>query len=274
MTRLYQPARYLLRVDDLCPTTNAERWLEVQEWIFEAGIRAILAVVPANRDPELAVSAPDPHFWTNMRRLEAAGATIGLHGFRHSCTQRGRSLVPVHRHTEFAGAAIEEQYKWIAAGLAILRSYGLTPKLWVAPRHGFDRNTLRALHLAGMNYLSDGLGRMPVRRDGVLWIPQQLWGPATKTEGLWTICIHPNTMTAADCGELRAFLRENGMRFTTFDSVIQDSPHAAPSLMECGREAWMTARAVLKAGRLLRGHPDKVGGADATAPARRQRPAV
>lgn len=269
MTRLPKPGQYLLRVDDLCPTVHAERWLQVRELIREAGLHPVLAVVPDNRDSDLAVSASDPRFWRRMREMEAAGATIALHGFRHLCTHDGRSLVPRHRRSEFAGVALEQQCKWIAAGLAILRVHGLTPRLWVAPRHGFDRNTLRALRLAGIDCLSDGLGRIPVRRGGVLWIPQQLWGPELKTEGLWTICIHPNTMTDGDIAHLRVFLCEHTAQFTSFDQVIREYAESAPSLQERGREAFITARTMLRTVRARRGELDPMRPSSAQAPARR-----
>lgn len=158
MSRLPAPAQYLLRVDDLCPAVHAERWLRLGEMIDAFRIRPILAVIPDNRDPELAVFPANPDFWRQMRERQTAGATLALHGYRHTCTREGRSLVPIHRTSEFAGASFEEQCRWIDAGLAMLRGRGLKPRLWVAPRHGFDRNTLRALGRAGIEYLSDGRG--------------------------------------------------------------------------------------------------------------------
>src|SRR5271165_6997866 len=97
------PARYLLRFDDLCPTVSRTRWQRFQPLIEEFGIRPILAVIPDNQDYKLEQSQPDPEFWSQMRRMEASGATIALHGYRHLCTSEGVSLVPLHRNTEFAG---------------------------------------------------------------------------------------------------------------------------------------------------------------------------
>ena len=91
-----------------------------------------------------------------MRSLQTAGATIAMHGYRHLCTSRGKSILGLHQETEFAGVEESQQRQWIRSGLAILRGHGLSPRLFVAPRHGFDRSTLRAL--AG-----EGLGS-PLRR--------------------------------------------------------------------------------------------------------------
>jgi predicted deacetylase len=185
-------------------------------------IKPILAVVPDNQDYDLQQSLPDPEFWDCMRRLEAAGATIGLHGYQHLCLSKGKSLLPLHRHTEFSGVAEETQRKWIHAGLEILRGHGLNPRIWVAPRHGFDRTTLRVLSQQGISLLSDGFARVPFTRDGFTWIPQQLWAPLKKAGGLWTICIHSNTANRAVGNQLRSFLNRHAEQFTSVDRVLAE----------------------------------------------------
>ena len=218
------PARYLLRVDDLCPTMPRAPWDRLQSLIEEFRLRPILAVIPDNQDPELAIEPPDPAFWTRMRTLQAAGAAIGLHGFRHLCAVRERSLLPFHRATEFAGVPEETQRLWIRAGLDILRAHGLDPRLWVAPRHGFDRATLHALREEGIGILSDGLARMPFVRGGLTWLPQQLWAPVEKPCGLWTILLHANTASETLIGELEAFLRRHAQQCTSVGQILAECP--------------------------------------------------
>jgi len=208
-----RPAQYLLRFDDLCPTVSRTRWERYLPLIAEFGIRPIVAVVPDNRDSDLNRSDPDPEFWAHMRAMQAAGATIALHGYQHLCRSQGRSLVPLHHRT---------QAEWIDAGLHILRNEGLDPRVWVAPRHGFDRNTLEALRSEGIRVLSDGLARVPFTRGGLTWIPQQLWAPVEKSEGLWTICIHTNTAKAMLVDQLEAFLRRHAAQFTSVDRVLAE----------------------------------------------------
>ncbi len=226
------PARYLLRLDDLCPTMNRERWQQFRALIRDFHLAPILAVVPDNRDPALDVSPPDPDFWNQLRALESAGTTIALHGYRHLCISSGRSLLGLHPLSEFAGVDYETQRSWIAAGLGILRARGLDPHSFVAPRHGFDTNTLRALQTESIPVLSDGFYRTPVLRGGVTWIPQQLWGPVRKPHGLWTICMHPNTTAIEDIEHLRAFLRENADLFTSVERLLQEFPPVTPNFVE------------------------------------------
>lgn len=226
------PVRYLLRLDDLCPTVSADRWRQLRLLTEEFRLRPILAVVPDNRDPFLALSPPDPAFWDQLRVLESAGATIGLHGYRHLCLSRGRSLLGLHHTSEFAGIPAEVQNAWIREGLTILRGHGLSPRIFVAPRHGFDAHTLQALLSEGIALLSDGFASRPYLGHGVAWIPQQLWAPLEKPSGVWTICIHPNTARGEEIVKLRAFLGEHTVQFTSVDRVLAEYPPAALTLGE------------------------------------------
>lgn len=222
------PAQYLLRIDDLCPTVDRARWRAVRDIMTQHALRPILAIVPANADKDLMRSPTDPDFWEDMRRWEARGAAIGLHGYRHLCCSPGRSLLGLHTHSEFAGVEIESQREWIQSGLTMLRAHALNPRVWVAPRHGFDRNTLLVLREAGVRIVSDGFARLPYTRRGFTWLPQQLWSPLEKEAGVWTICLHPNTITSADLERLRSFLKLNACRFTSVDCVV--SEHAVHAL--------------------------------------------
>ncbi|MGB8029319.1 MAG: DUF2334 domain-containing protein [Terracidiphilus sp.] len=226
------PAEYLLRCDDLCPTVPLERWRRVESLIEEFKLQPILAVVPDNRDPELVVSTPDPGFWQRMRALEVSGAVVGLHGYRHDCTSLGRSLLRLADTSEFAGVPAQTQRTWIIDGLRILHAHGLNPRIWVAPRHGFDRNTLDVLGAEGIALLSDGFARVPFLRGGATWIPQQLWGPVDKPKGLWTICVHANTASDADISALRAFLTVHADQFTSVDRVLFRSQPTTLTLAE------------------------------------------
>lgn len=216
------PARYMLRFDDFCPTMAWDRFARFIPLIEKFRIRPILAVVPENRDPELEVLPADPEFWSRVRAMQAAGATIGLHGYRHVCNSTGRSMVPLHEVSEFAGVTEETQQKWIRAGLAILGGHGLNPQIWVAPRHGFDNGTLRALRNEGVCAVSDGFARVAFRRGGLTWIPQQLWAPVEKRGGLWTICIHSQTATDGLVEEMVSFISRHPAQFTSVDEVLSD----------------------------------------------------
>jgi hypothetical protein len=114
--------------------------------------------------------------------------------------------------------------------MRILRGHGLDPSLWVAPRHGFDANTLAALREEGILVLSDGFTRAPFHRGGLTWIPQQLWAPVEKDRGLLTICIHPNTAHEAEIAAFRSFLDLHAAQFTSVDRVLSEIQPATLTL--------------------------------------------
>jgi predicted deacetylase len=240
-------AQYLLRLDDLCPTMNRERWQHFARLLREFAIHPILAVIPDNHDLEFAVNNPDSQFWEEMRSFELAGAAIGLHGYQHVCQSHGRSLIPLHRRSEFAGATEAIQRDWISRGADILRAQGLDPKVWVAPRHGLDRATMKALGAAGIRILSDGFAERPFGWLGATWIPQQLWAPVERDSGLWTICMHPAAASDAAIAELERFLATHSARFTSVDRVLKDWPIRSRSIADRLFHSGVVARSGAKA---------------------------
>jgi hypothetical protein len=119
-----------------------------------------------------------------------------------------RGIVPIHGQSEFVGLPLEEQRRRIREGAKILEKNGLAPEAWVAPAHGFDTVTLQALRLESeIRLISDGFSTRAYRRDGFVWIPQQLWRLRVMKRGLWTICLHPNEMDTSAICTLDEFLK-------------------------------------------------------------------
>ena len=99
------------------------------------------------------------------------------------------------------------------------------PGRFVAPRHGFDHATLRALAAERLDCLSDGFATRPFTRGNVLWIPQQLWEPVHQSSGLWTVCIHSNTAPIELAEKMDSFLKVSAEQFVSFDDVLRnDAP--------------------------------------------------
>ena len=213
-------AEYLLRFDDFCPTMNHEKWKQLADLLDHYGIKPIVAVVPDNEDYSLEFAPEDPSFWDRMNRLQANGYVIALHGYQHVCNVRGHSMVRLHALTEFAGASEPEQ-RYKIDEMRVLQSHGLTPQIWVAPRHGFDRTTVKLLGQLGITTISDGFARYPFQLEGALWIPQQLWDVKEIAQGVWTVCCHPNTLAERSLDHLRTFLHAHHSQFTTVEEVRQ-----------------------------------------------------
>jgi len=245
-------SEYLLRFDDFCPTMDHDKWKKLADLLDQYGIKPIVAVVPDNQDPSLRVAPEDPSFWNRMNELQAHGYVVALHGYQHICHVRGHSLVPLHGFTEFAGASEAEQRCKLESGIRILQSHGLTPRVWVAPRHGFDHITVKVLRELGIHTISDGFARYPFRRDGSLWIPQQLWDVREMAQGVWTVCYHPNTFADRSFEQLRNFLAAHHTQFTTVEEIEQRWSRRRRSLGDCIFDSFWRSRMVLR-DRLSRG---------------------
>lgn len=195
---------YLLRFDDLSPWTRRESLNPIEDALGRLDVRPLVAVIPDNRDPGLTRGDPDPSFWERVRRWQANGWTIGLHGYQHVFLTGNGGLLGLNPRSEFAGLAPAEQQRRIDLALEILAGHGVFPSVWVAPAHSFDRDTLRAVRERGIGIVSDGFWRSPrIDQEGMIWVPQQLWRFRRCPPGLWTVCIHFDRWSA---GQVQAFL--------------------------------------------------------------------
>lgn len=210
-------------MDDACASQSQEKWRALEDLFAEFGIKPLVAVVPDNHDPELECSAfPDPNFWEMVHRWNDKGWTIAMHGYRHVMHETKAKLVlPFYQRSEFGGLPYEEQAEKIRRSWEIFVSRGIEPTVWVAPAHCFDLVTLEAIrNETPIRIVSDGIARDQFYAHGFYWIPQQLWGLTDKNSGLWTVCLHPNTMTDQHMAALRESL-ENGYaeRIVALDAI-------------------------------------------------------
>ena len=94
------------------------------------------------------------------------------------------------------------------------------PKIFIAPGHSFDRNTMRALEETGFAYISDGIALYPFKKWGIVWLPQILWRPRKLLFGMITVALHPNTMTEKDFEKLEKFIKQNYKKIGGFSELI------------------------------------------------------
>jgi len=150
-------------------------------------------------------------FWERVREWQALGWSIGLHGYEHRQVTSEGGVVDINIKSEFAGVPYETQLANLTKAMGMFQAEGVTPDVWVAPWHSFDASTLRALREIGINCISDGFALRASRdRDGMLWVPQQLWRFRRMPFGTWTVCTHHNHWTRR---QLDLFLR-NITRFS------------------------------------------------------------
>lgn len=187
-------SKYIIRLDDACPTNNLDKWNSVESVLDTCAIKPIVCVVPDNRDQGLHYAPYDDNYWNRVKRWQDKGWYMAMHGCNHTFITKSRGLIPINPYSEFADVAIDLQRKKIRDGYSILLSHGIKPIIWVAPAHSFDKNTLKVLEEeTDIRIVSDGLAYFPYSENGFFWIPQQLWGYERKKIGVWTLCTHIDT---------------------------------------------------------------------------------
>lgn len=200
--------RYLLRFDDLCPTLNWSAWDKIEDILADTAVQPIVAVVPENRDPKLLVSQAQPGFWERVRRWQALGWTVGMHGVHHIAQTNDRGLLNRNARSEFAGVPETEQRMMLERAVSIFAREGVEVRTWIAPFHSFDATTLRLLLEFGIDTISDGSGLFPYSdADGRFWVPQQLWRFSKIPFGVATICMHINRWSDFDVARLESNIK-------------------------------------------------------------------
>lgn len=226
-------AAYLLRFDDLCPTMNWAIWDRVEAALVEMEIRALLSVVPDNRDPVLEVNVARADFWDRVRAWQARGWAIGVHGYQHRYVTADRGLVGLHDRSEFAGLPAQEQEAKLSAALRIFERERIDPTAWVAPSHSFDQVTLEILKGFGIRVVSDGLSIYPhVDGDGMLWVPQQLWRLRRVPVGVWTVCCHVNGWDEEKASRFLEDLATYRDRISDFLTMVERFEGRSPTRLD------------------------------------------
>lgn len=215
--------KYLIRLDDACPTMDRHKWQRTFNILDSYGVRPLVGIIPQNDDPKLMIEPVDPEFWNKAKQWQEKGYSIALHGFNHCYTSKKglEGLNPLWERSEFSGIPFEIQKQKIRDGIAILNKHGLTPKYFFAPSHTFDRNTLKALkECSNIRIVSDTIATKPYRKDNFVFIPQ-LGGHCKKMiiHGIWTFCLHPNTMNETNFIALEKFLQNHHSLFIGFEEI-------------------------------------------------------
>ena len=214
-------ARYLVRFDDVCPSMNWSVWREVERILVAADVKPVVAVVPANEDPDLNVGAPEERFWDIVRGWQARGWAIGMHGYQHRYVTNEAGLVGLNRRSEFAGVPAAEQADKLRAALDIFHKESVRPDVWIAPGHSFDDATVGVLKELGVEAISDGF-YLSALRDAreMLWIPQQMWSLQFRPFGLWTACYHVNRWRSDDVARFERDIGLYRARITSIKQVV------------------------------------------------------
>lgn len=225
-----QERKILLRFDDICPTMNWEQWGRAKQLMDEAGVTALLGVIPDCQDPDLQIDEPRPDFWKYIRDLQSQGYSIAMHGYQHVFSKKANGIITHNKISEFAGLPYEEQLEKIRKGKDILLKYGINTDIFFAPAHSYDDNTLKALALCGFKYVSDGYSSQPYGRNGITLLPCRTGGIPNmkKSKGYVTAVMHAHEWIRPEKShawiKFQDLLRNYSSEIVSFDQFSYRKP--------------------------------------------------
>ena len=217
-------AKYLIRIDDICEGLKVNNFYKLIDLFNIFKIRPIIAVIPSNKDKKLIFpeTIKGETFWSLIRKLEQDFKwKVGIHGYEHNYITNNAGLLKINNFSEFAGLDYAEQYQKLKKAIEIMSKNNVSSDLFIAPGHSFDKNTLKVLKNIGVKSISDGFYNYPGKdKNGLFWIPQQLWNFSPKVHGVWTINFHINEWKDFNFIELKKNLEIYQESIVDYEYVI------------------------------------------------------
>lgn len=213
--------RLILRLDDAATRMDIDRWQQMENLLDKYSIKPLVGVIPNCQDPMMEKYPENSKFWDKVHSWIDKGWIIAMHGYRHVYDSENGGINPVNNRSEFAGHTYEEQARRIRAGFNILNSHNIHPKIFFAPSHTFDNNTLEALkNETDIRIISDTPAWDIYKMNDFVFIPQQSGCVRKLPFRTVTFCYHPNGLDEQSIALLEAFFRRYSDRFVTVDAVI------------------------------------------------------
>ncbi len=222
-------AKIAIRIDDVCPQMDNERFERTIRHIESCGIRGLLGVIPNCQDEHLHQGAEDPAFWEKLLELRENGWVLAMHGYTHVYDIQSKSMVSGGLNSEFAGHPYEEQFKKLKKGIEILNLHGIKTDVFFAPSHSYDKNTLHALRNLGFKYLSDGRSTYCYRRYGLKFIPCKVYGMPRRIKGVITLALHPCAITDKEYKPWKEYIEANRNYLVNYSELLVEKEHGLKS---------------------------------------------
>ncbi|MGY4687974.1 DUF2334 domain-containing protein [Petrotoga sp. DB-2] len=212
---------FLLRLDDASEYRNTDSWQKIENLLDKHNIKPIVGVIPNNKDESfLKKYQKDENFWGKVIEWQNKGWAIALHGYNHILETNIGGMNPINKKSEFAGLPLELQREKIRKGVKIFNEKGIESKIFFAPFHTFDLNTLKAIQLESkIRIINDTIANDIYKFNEFYFIPQQAGSVRNLPLKIVTFCYHPNEMKAKDFDKLDLFLTKNINKFITFEEI-------------------------------------------------------
>lgn len=210
-------SKYILRLDDAAERMDIAKWNRVEILLDKYNIKPLVGVIPNCQDPMMKEYPIDSSFWNKVNEWKNKGWIIALHGYNHVYSTNKGGINPVNNRSEFAGVPLEQQKEKVREGVKIFHKNGHNPKVFFAPSHTFDENTIKALkEESNIRIISDTVANKSYQQYGMTFVPQQSGQVRKLPFHLVTFCYHPNTMKEQDFFLLESFLIQNNKKFVNF----------------------------------------------------------
>lgn len=212
---------YIMRLDDACERRDIKSWDKIEDLLDKYGIKPLVGVIPDCKDPCMEGYEFDYEYESRLNSWLEKGWTIALHGYTHVYSTNSGGINPVNYRSEFAGESLEVQKEKIRKGVLKFKQLGIFPKVFFAPSHTFDENTLRALlEESSIRIISDTIAYDTYTEYGFTFVPQQSGKVRNLPFRTVTFCYHPNNMADEDFKELEDFLDKYNNKFISFPENI------------------------------------------------------
>ena len=214
---------FLIRLDDIAENMNWNMMEQATNLFDKFNIKPVLGIIPNNKDPEL-LSYPKKNinFWEQVRIWKNKGWEIAMHGNNHVydkyCPKN--DYLGLGGSSEFCSLTYQNQLEKIKRGLDKFKNESLNIRVFFAPNHTFDRNTLLALKDCGITEIIDGYGLMPYKENEISFIPQLFYKIIALPFGIQSFQIHLNYFTQKDFDNFKNFIEKNSKKIITYDQAM------------------------------------------------------
>ena len=211
---------YLFRLDDAAENMNLKNWNRIEKIFDKYNIKPLVGVIPHNQDSEILKYDKVDDFWSKVKKWDEKGWIICMHGYNHVYISDDGGINPINKRSEFAGVKYEIQEDKIRKANEIFLRNNIHPKVFFAPSHTFDLNTLKALkENTEINIISDTIANDVYYENDFYFIPQQSGKVRSLPFKTTTFCYHPNTMTDSDFKHLDDFIKKKFKNIITFKDI-------------------------------------------------------
>lgn len=215
----------IMRLDDACPFMDIDKWSRMESLLDLYEIKPLVGIIPNCQDSSIVDKyKEDTLFKTKIQRWISKDWMMAMHGCTHVYSTKSGGINPVNKRSEFSGESLEVQEMKISEGIEMLRAkYSIEPKVFFAPSHTFDENTLKALKKCSkIRNISDTIANKPYLRDGFTFVPVQSGTVRSLPLNTVTYCYHPNSMQSEVAWhKLDDFLSKNKNKFISYSEILE-----------------------------------------------------